>query len=169
MHCHFLYCLPFVLTWSWQFTKRWNISVLNFQFIMDIFFSNLMQTLFVLASIRPQVCKHCLKACLCFLRWLLLTYPMSIRVHLWRWQVIGASSCALISTLMTWDYKVSVPCIRGYRCCLSSDTVVIVKAFSCRVSMLSEVLLWFRPMFSPFSVALIMNNQTVVLILHCLP
>lgn len=152
MRCIATFCTAYLLFWLGHGSSQKDGYIcIELSIYHGHFVSNLMQTLFVLASIRPQVCKHCLKACLCFLRWLLLTYPMSIRVHLWRWQVIGASSCALISTLMTWDYKVSVPCIRGYRCCLSSDTVVVVKAYSCRVSMPSEVLLWFRPMFSPFS------------------
>lgn len=64
-------------------------------------------------------------------------------VRLSRQQGIGASCGALISTLLTWDYQIHVPCISAKKCGPSLNTLVAAKANSCRIFLPSEILLWF--------------------------
>jgi hypothetical protein len=49
-------------------------------------------------------------------------------VHLLRQQGIGASCGALISTLLTWDYQIHVPCTSEKKCGPSLNTLVAAKA-----------------------------------------
>lgn len=147
MHYHFLYCSPFVLTWSWQFTKRWNISVSKFQFIMDIWF--------LVMSIKPSIHTQTSFERMFMLPQMIAAHLFHERhVHLSRQQGMGTGCSALTSTLLTWDYQIHVPCI-WKECGTSSNTLVASESYSCGNYIPREVLLWFWavPLFSPSSSA----------------